>query len=86
MTTSSTSENNILSIFEFITMHIGIKTNEYNNKMIDLIGYSHKDVINILKLLDIDYTLEGTGYVYEQSIPPDGDINETLVLKLQNKY
>ncbi len=65
---------------------IVLKTNEYNNKMIDLIGYSHKDVINILKLLDIDYTLEGTGYVYEQSIPPDGDINETLVLKLQNKY
>ena len=54
--------------------------------MIDLIGYSHKEVINILKLLDIDYTLEGTGYVYEQSIPPDSDINETLVLKLQNKY
>ena len=63
-----------------------LKTNNFDNKMIDLIGYSKKEVINILELLDIEYELEGTGYVYEQSIPIGEFITDKIILKLQNKY
>ena len=30
-----------------------LKTNDYDNTMIDLVGYSRKEVINILKLLNV---------------------------------
>ena len=57
-----------------------------NNKMINLIGYSYKEVINILKMLDINYTIEGNGYVYEQSILEGEDISDTITIKLKDKY
>lgn len=63
-----------------------LKTDNFDNKMINLIGYSKKEVINILELLDIDYELEGNGYVYEQSIPGDEIINDKVIIKLKNKY
>ena len=63
-----------------------LKTNSLENKMIDLIGYSKKEVINILSLLDIAYELEGNGYVYEQNILPGNDITDKVVVKLKNKY
>ena len=63
-----------------------LKNDNFDNKMINLIGYSKKEVINILELLDIDYELEGNGYVYEQSIPGDEIINDKVIIKLKNKY
>ena len=63
-----------------------LKTNNMNNKMINLIGYSYKEVINILKMLDINYTIEGNGYVYEQSILEGEDISDTITIKLKDKY
>ena len=54
--------------------------------MINLTGYSKKEVINILELLNIDYELEGNGYVYEQSISDGEDINGKVIVKLKNKY
>ena len=63
-----------------------LKTNDYDKKMLDLTGYSHKEVINVLKLMDVSYLVEGTGYVYEQSIPPNSDITETITVKLKEKY
>ena len=63
-----------------------LKTNNFDNKMIDLTGFSRKDVINVLELLDIEYELEGTGYVYEQSILVNEDINDKVIVKLKNKY
>lgn len=63
-----------------------LKTDHIDNKMINLTGYSKKEVINILELLNIDYELEGNGYVYEQSISDGEDINGKVIVKLKNKY
>ena len=63
-----------------------LKTDSFDNKMIDLSGYSRKEVVNILNLLDISYELEGSGYVYEQSILPGEDITDKIIVKLKNKY
>ena len=63
-----------------------LKTNAFNNIMIDMVGYSKKEVINILKMINVDYELEGTGYVYEQSILPGDIINDKIIIKLKDKY
>ena len=63
-----------------------VKTNYLDNKMIDLNGYSKKEVINILNLFEIEYELEGNGYVYEQSILPGEEIIDKIIIKLKNKY
>lgn len=63
-----------------------LKTNNFNNKMIDLTGYSYKEVDNILRLMGISYILEGNGYVYEQSIQEGEIITDTVTVKLKNKY
>ena len=63
-----------------------LKTNNFDNKMIDLTGYSKKEVINVLELLDIEYELEGNGYVYEQSIPLGESITDKIIIKLKNRY
>ena len=57
-----------------------------NNIMIDLTGYSYKEVNAILKLFGINYVLEGTGYVYEQSILPGEEVTDTVTIKLKDKY
>ena len=63
-----------------------LKTNNYDKKMVNLIGYSHKEALNILKLMDISYNITGIGYVYEQSIL-EGVIPDTTVeIKLKEKY
>ena len=55
--------------------------------MIDLTNYSYKEVINILKLINVNYTIEGKGYVYEQSISPGQLINNQVInIKLKEKY
>lgn len=64
-----------------------LKSNNFDNtKMIDLYGYSYKEVINILNLMGISYSIEGSGYVYEQSILVGEDITDTLVVKLKDKW
>ena len=63
-----------------------LKTNEIDNKMINLIGYSKKEVINILDLLDVSYELVGNGYVYKQSISSGKEITGKITLKLKDKY
>ena len=63
-----------------------LKTNNYDNTMIDLMGYSRKEVINIFNLLDISYDIEGSGYVYEQSVPVGEIISDKVIVKLKNKY
>ena len=37
-------------------------------------------------MLDINYTIEGNGYVYEQSILEGEDISDTITIKLKDKY
>ncbi len=63
-----------------------LKTNNYDNKMINLTGYSMKETINILELMNIEYELIGSGYVYEQSIIEGTPITEKVTIKLKNKY
>lgn len=47
---------------------VGILTNSYDKMMPNLIGLSYKDAANILKLMGINYRLEGNGYVISQSV------------------
>lgn len=63
-------------------------TNSKEKNMPNLIGLSKKDAINVLDLLKVPYTIEGTGFVVGQEIPENTLI--TLETKqhliLQNKY
>lgn len=62
-------------------------TNNYDKKMINLIGYSYKEVIGLLNMLGIKYNIEGTGYVSSQSILEGSIIGEdALELVLKPKY
>ncbi len=61
-------------------------TNNYNHQMISLIGLSRKEVINILELMNVDYVIEGNGYVYWQNIQDGEKINDKVIIKLQEKY
>lgn len=63
-----------------------VKTNNVGDKMIDLTGYSRKQVINILELMGVLYEIEGYGYVYEQSIMVDEVIDDKIIVKLKGKY
>ena len=63
-----------------------LKTNRYNKTMIDLTGYSYKEASNILKLMGVDYSISGSGYVYEQNIPAEGVINSKVEIKLKEKW
>jgi len=65
-----------------------LKTNSFDNKkMIDLVGYSYKEANNILKLMDVNYSIEGNGYVYEQSINAGDDIgDDEIIVKLKEKW
>ena len=65
---------------------IVLKSNGFDNKMIDLSGYSKKEVINILKLMNVEYEIEGNGYVYEQSILVGEDITDKIIIKMRDKY
>ncbi len=63
-----------------------LKSNNYNKEMVDLTGYSKKEAINILKLMGVDYKTEGTGYVFEQSVPAYSKVSGEVVIKLREKY
>ena len=63
-----------------------LKSNHLNNIMPNLVGLSRKEASNILRLMDIEYTLEGNGYVYEQSISEGDLIEGPLIVKLESKY
>ena len=62
---------------------IFLLTNDKNIKMPDLKGYSRIEAISILNLLDIDYEIEGYGYVTEQSIKAGSDITNKIKLILK---
>lgn len=62
-----------------------IVTNDVEKKMPNLIGYSKIEAMSLLSLLDIEYEIEGYGYVTKQSIQPGEAIHEKVNLSLQNK-
>ena len=57
-------------------------TNSTNYKIPNVVGYSSKEAENLLKLLGVKVSLEGSGYVTEQSIAPDTVITEGREIKL----
>ena len=63
-------------------------TNNYDKKMLNLIGLSFKEVKIILDYMDINYTIEGNGYVYEQSVSEGTVLNpdDVITIKLNEKY
>ena len=62
-------------------------TNDSNINIPNLNGYSRKDVINLMKLLNLNYNLEGNGYVVEYSVEVNQEAKPTKVnLKLSDKY
>ena len=62
-------------------------TNHKNNIMPNLINLSYKEVKQVLDFMGINYKLEGTGYVYEQSIAEGIEITSNeVIIKLKEKY
>ena len=62
-------------------------TNHKNNIMPNLINLSYKEAKQILDFMGINYKLEGTGYVYEQSIAEGIEItSDEVIIKLKEKY
>ena len=54
-----------------------------NVKMPSLIGYSRLEAISLLNLIDVDYEMEGYGFVTEQSIKAGEKISDKVKLKLE---
>lgn len=66
---------------------IFILTNSKNINIPNINGYSRKDAINLCKLLNLQYTLEGNGYVIEYNVEVDqGGIPTKINMKLSDKY
>lgn len=67
---------------------VAILTNDSNLVMPNLVGLSYKDAVNILKLMGLNYELEGNGYVVSQSINEGTTINNDMLisLKFNNGY
>ena len=56
--------------------------------MPNIIGYSESEVNTIAKLMNIKITIEGNGYVVNQSIAENEVINQESILnvKLEKKF
>ncbi len=66
---------------------IFILTNSYKIQIPNIVGYSRKDGINLAKLLGIDYSIDGNGYVSSYTV--DVDKNGKIVklnMVLKDKY
>lgn len=51
-------------------------TDNYTKVMPNLVGFSYKDAFNILKLMGVKHSLNGNGYVVNQSIPEGQVVND----------
>lgn len=63
---------------------VALLTDTYDKKMPNLVGLSYKDAINILKLMGVNYKIEGSGYVEAQSVN-EGEIvgsDATVIIKM----
>ena len=61
-------------------------TNKYDNTAIDFTGLSYKETKEILKLMNVEYKLEGYGYVTNQSIPSGERIDDEIIIELKGLY
>lgn len=67
---------------------IVLLTNNYQKQAIDFTNLSYKETLNILKLMKVDYNLEGKGYVISQDILPEDKIPDgtKINITLKEKY
>ena len=64
-----------------------IITNSNNIGIPNMTGYSRKDAINLAKILNIEYNLEGNGYVNNYSVELDSNGKVTKInMTLSDKY
>ena len=64
-----------------------IITNSNNIGIPNMVGYSRKDAINLAKILNIEYNLEGNGYVNNYSVELDSNGKVTKInMTLSDKY
>lgn len=64
-----------------------IITNSNNIGIPNMVGYSRKDAINLAKILNIEYNLEGNGYVNNYSVELDSNGKVTKInITLSDKY
>ena len=62
-------------------------TNDDDKNVPNIVGYSRKDAINLAKLLNVEYTIEGNGYVKEYSVELDENNKvKKINLILSDKY
>ena len=54
--------------------------------MIDFTGLSYKDAQNILKLMGVNYKLEGYGYAVKQNIEDKSKIDKEVVIEFKGLY
>lgn len=75
-----------------VTLNVNNKvfllTNDNKYKMPNIKGWSRNDVLTFAKLINLNVTFEGTGYVDSFNIKEDTeiDLNGTLEVKLKEKY
>ena len=64
-----------------------IMTNSNNISVPNIKGYSRKDAINLTKVLGVEYSLEGNGYVNDYAVELDSNGKVTKInMKLTDKY
>lgn len=61
-------------------------TNKNNNEMLDFTGLSYKEANEILKLMNVEYELNGYGYVKGQNISVGEIIEDKVILDLSGLY
>ena len=62
-------------------------TNDSNKNIPNISNYSRKEVINLMDLLNLDYSIEGNGYVSEYKVDVDKEGKPVKVnVKLNDKY
>lgn len=61
-------------------------TNNYNNSMIDFKGLSYKDSVAILKLMGVEYSLNGSGYAESQNISPGNKIDKKIEITFKKLW
>ena len=66
---------------------IFLLTNDDNKNVPNIVGYSRKDALALAKLLKLDYSIEGNGYVTEYTVEVDQNLKPTKInMKLSDKY
>ena len=81
---TKSNRNHIITI---VNGRVFIITNSNNIGIPNMTGYSWKDAINLAKILNVEYNLEGNGYVNNYSVELDSNGKVTKInMTLSDKY